>query len=68
MTLHTFSIVNYHYVKIVKKSRYYLDVDVVDAAADSDDDSKLFKFVQIFFRQTDRVPHQSSNGFVQNLK
>ena len=42
----------------------YLNVDVVDTAADSDNNPQLFELLQVLLSEADRVPHQSSHGFV----
>ena len=42
-------------------------INIVDAAANSYDNPKLFELFQILFRQTDCVPHECAHGLIENF-
>ena len=45
-----------------------LDVDVVVAAADADDDAQRFELLQVLPGQRDGVVHHGTHRFVQHLR
>lgn len=45
----------------------WLDVNVIIATANSDNDAQSFKLFQVFSHQGNGVVHQSSYGFIQHL-
>ena len=43
-------------------------IDVVNAGSNSDDQAQSLELLQIILVQSNWVPHESRNGFIQNLK
>ena len=43
-------------------------INVVNSTANTNDDSKCFEFLQIFFGQSNGVPHEGPDSFIQDLQ